>query len=49
MCKTHWNAYTAGLARDAKVRKAATEPAAEEAPVPDNVAAGRQGEELAAE
>ena len=27
MCKTHWNQYTAGLARDAKARKAA-EPAA---------------------
>ena len=26
MCKTHWNQYTAGLARDAKARKAA-EPA----------------------
>src|SRR3954463_351637 len=23
MCKTHWNEYTAGLARDAKARKAA--------------------------
>jgi hypothetical protein len=23
MCKTHWNAYTAGLARDAKAHKAA--------------------------
>jgi hypothetical protein len=23
MCKTHWNEYTAGLARDAKTRKAA--------------------------
>jgi hypothetical protein len=23
MCKPHWNAYTAGLARDAKARKAA--------------------------
>jgi hypothetical protein len=23
MCKTHWNAYTAGLAREAKARKAA--------------------------
>ena len=23
MCKTHWNQYTAGLARDAKARKAA--------------------------
>jgi hypothetical protein len=31
MCKTHWNQYTASLARDAKARKAAaeaTEPAA---------------------
>jgi len=25
MCKTHWNQYTAGLARDAKARKAAAE------------------------
>jgi hypothetical protein len=34
MCKTHWNEYTAGLARDAKARKAdATE--ATEATVPD--------------
>ena len=24
MCKTRWNEYTAGLARDAKARKAAT-------------------------
>ena len=23
MCKTHWNEYTSGLARDAKARKAA--------------------------
>jgi hypothetical protein len=23
MCKTHWNQYTAGLARDAKARKLA--------------------------
>ena len=23
MCKVHWNQYTAGLARDAKARKAA--------------------------
>jgi hypothetical protein len=30
MCKPHWNAYTAGLARDAKARKAA---AADEASV----------------
>ena len=27
MCKTHWNQYTAGLARDAKARKAAEAPA----------------------
>ena len=27
MCKAHWNQYTAGLARDAKARKTATEPA----------------------
>lgn len=27
MCKTHWNAYTAGLARDGKARKTAPEPA----------------------
>jgi len=26
MCKTHWNQYTAGLARDAKARKAAAAP-----------------------
>jgi hypothetical protein len=44
MCKTHWNQYTAGLASDAKARKAAAdtetsapavvaaEPAVEEAP-----------------
>ena len=25
MCRTHWNQYTAGLARDAKARKAAIE------------------------
>ena len=25
MCKPHWNAYTAGLARDAKARKTAAE------------------------
>jgi hypothetical protein len=30
MCKTHWNAYTAGLARDAKARKQTSE--AEAAP-----------------
>ncbi len=31
MCKTHWNAYTAGLARDAKARKAAEATPAEDA------------------
>jgi hypothetical protein len=30
MCKMHWNQYTAGLARDAKVRKAVVEGAATE-------------------
>lgn len=35
MCKSHWNEYTAGLARDAKARKAAeaTEPAGTEGEV----------------
>jgi hypothetical protein len=33
MCKTHWNEYTAGLARDAKARKAAV---ATTAPEPDD-------------
>ena len=28
MCRTHWRAYTKGLARDAKARKAAAAPAA---------------------
>jgi hypothetical protein len=31
MCKTHWNQYTAGLARDAKARKAAETPGADPA------------------
>jgi len=31
MCKTHWNQYTAGLARDAKARKAAAAAKAEDA------------------
>lgn len=31
MCATHWRAYTAGLARDAKARKAAAETPAEPA------------------
>jgi hypothetical protein len=38
MCKTHWNKYTAGLARDAKARKAA-EPNVAEAPAADPEAA----------
>ena len=38
MCKTHWNEYTAGLARDAKARKAA-EPNVAEAPAADPEAA----------
>jgi hypothetical protein len=33
MCKTHWNQYTAGLARDAKARKAAEPQDAAEATV----------------
>ena len=38
MCKPHWNLYTAGLARDAKARKAAVEneagvPAPDAAPI----------------
>src|SRR5437667_6891772 len=38
MCKVHWNQYTAGLARDAKARKAAaeTEAIAPGAPAPDD-------------
>jgi len=35
MCKPHWNQYTAGLARDAKARKAATHEA--DAPDPESV------------
>ena len=37
MCRTHWNQYTAGLARDAKTRKAAeVDPVVETAgPVPE--------------
>ena len=34
MCKSHWNAYTAGLARDAKARKAAEPADADQAPAP---------------
>jgi hypothetical protein len=31
MCATHWNRYTAGLARDAKARKVASDVTANEA------------------
>lgn len=31
MCRVHWNQYTSGLARDAKARKAGTEPTPGEA------------------
>ena len=46
MCRTHWNQYTAGLARDAKARKAAeagsvVEP---ETPGPPEVTAAEQPE-----
>ncbi len=33
MCKTHWNQYTAGLARDAKARTAAAATSVEAEPV----------------
>jgi hypothetical protein len=33
MCRPHWNAYTAGLARDAKARKAAA--GSDAAPAPE--------------
>jgi len=42
MCKVHWNAYTAGLARDAKALKAAqagVTPRAEAAPPADDTPA----------
>jgi hypothetical protein len=35
MCKAHWNQYTAGLARDAKARKATVAEA--NAPDPESV------------
>ena len=41
MCKTHWNQYTAGLARDAKARKAAAEDAS--ASVESKPARNRKG------
>ncbi|MDF2735713.1 MAG: hypothetical protein K0S97_2336 [Chloroflexota bacterium] len=40
MCKTHWNQYTAGLARDARARKVAeAETELQAAAVPDTEAA----------
>ena len=45
MCKPHWNAYTAGLARDAKARKAAAEGATvEEAGVHGDDTTGPEGD-----
>jgi hypothetical protein len=38
MCKTHWNQYTTGLARDAKARKAAGEASPPAADVTQNQA-----------
>src|SRR6476469_263312 len=43
MCKTHWNEYTAGLARDAKARKAAeAEAVAAPEPAPATAAPKRE-------
>jgi hypothetical protein len=36
MCKSHWNRYTAGLAREAKARKAANPEAALSDPEPSD-------------
>jgi hypothetical protein len=47
MCKTHWNAYTAGLARDAKGRKAAAQPVDEEPAARARVEAGIASKEAA--
>ena len=42
MCRTHWNEYTAGLARDAKARKAAEAGSgAEPEPEPEPIEAAR--------
>jgi hypothetical protein len=41
MCKTHWNQYTAGLARDAKTRTAADGAAVAEAPAKEPAALER--------
>jgi hypothetical protein len=42
MCKIHWNQYTAGLARDAKARKAADGADVATAPVKETAALGRR-------
>ena len=48
MCKTHWNQYTAGLARDAKARKATevapteSEPEAKPEPIRTRLPRGRR-------
>jgi hypothetical protein len=49
MCKVHWNQYTAGLAREAKARKAAAGPVAQEAPAAEVIAGGRHREVVAVE
>ena len=41
MCKTHWNQYTAGLARDAKARRAAQEGGPDDATAPSSEATGQ--------
>jgi hypothetical protein len=47
MCKVHWRQYTAGLARDAKARKAAAQPVEQEPAGGETVATGVEGEEVA--
>lgn len=42
MCKVHWKQYTAGLARDAKARKAADGAPAAAAPANKTAALGRR-------
>lgn len=46
MCKTHWNQYTAALAREAKARKAATE-AATSSVDPDTEVSSEKGKRSA--
>ena len=52
MCREHWNQYTAGLARDAKARKAGAEATAEvsassEPPAPEAVASADEPTKIA--